>query len=304
MNARRHVSFYLEDGLRQSAEAGQHNFLRLVAEVLEESGFSISYNPDTEAGRAASAIRDEYALFHMADPSHDRAVTIRRVYHYPFWAIERSAKRWDWEIARAAFDPRDVPRKEAEKFYRFWQKRLFGPATGLARRDGYVYVPLQGRLLECRSFQSCAPIDMLRAVLAQDTRPVIAALHPKESYSGPELAALEALERDNPRLTVQMGGMEALLTGCDYVVTENSAAAFNGYFFGKPAALFAASDFPHIAVDAARLGPQAALAVVADWQPDYAGYLHWFWQRMSINAGRPDAKARIAARLAAAGWPI
>ncbi|MDF1716568.1 MAG: hypothetical protein P1U75_07855 [Antarcticimicrobium sp.] len=298
------VTFYLEDGLRQSAEAGQHNFLTLVAGVLRDAGFSIAYRPDTEEERAASAKRPDYALFHMAEPTHDRALTLRRVYHYPFWAIEPSARRWDWRVARTGFPADAVPRKEADRFYRFWQRRLFGDAPERVSRDGYVYVPLQGRLLQHRSFQGCAPLDMLHAVLAHTSAPVIAGLHPKESYSDKERAALDRMQRNHPRLTVATGGMERWLWGCDFTVTENSSAAFNGFFFGKPAVLFARCDFHHIAADAARMGAEEALRAAPDMAPDYAGYLHWFWQKMAINAGRPGAPERIREALLRAGWPV
>ncbi len=298
------VTFYLEDGLRQSAQAGQHNFLRLVGEVLRAAGFDLAYRPDTDAERTASATRPGYALFHMAEPTHDRALTLRRVYHYPFWAIEPSGRRWDWHVAKTVFPTDAVPRKEADRFYHFWQQRLFSDAPQTATRDGFTYVPLQGRLLQHRSFQSCSPLDMLRAVLAHDPRPVIAALHPKEIYSEDELAALDQLERDSPRLSVTLGEMERWLRGCDYVATQNSSAAFNGFFFGKPAVLFARADFHHIAADAARMGAQEALRAARELRPDYAGYLHWFWQKMAINAGRPEARERIRAALLRAGWPV
>ena len=298
------VTFYLEDGLRQSAQAGRHNFLNLVAEVLRAAGFEIAYRPDTKDERAASATRPGYALFHMAEPTHDRALTMRRVYHYPFWAIERSARRWEWRVARTAFPANAVPRGEADRFYRFWQRRLFGDAPENATRDGFVYVPLQGRLLQHRSFQSSSPMAMLRTVLEHESRPVTAALHPKEAYSAAELAELEGLERKNPRLTVTLGQMEPLLAGCDYVVTQNSSAAFNGFFFGKPAVLFARADFHHIAADATRLGAKRALGAAPEMAPDYAGYLHWFWQRMAINAGRADAPEKIRAALQRGGWPV
>ncbi|MDK3017840.1 hypothetical protein [Pseudodonghicola flavimaris] len=298
------MAFYLEDDLRRSAQAGEHNFLRLIAEVVTEAGLTPVYRPDSEAARRASGTRDDFAIFHMAEPTHDRALTIRRVYHYPFWAIEQSGKRWEWAVAQSPFVATDVPRKEVERFFGHWRKRLFGTAATQARRDGFVYVPLQGWLLQHRSFQLCAPLDMLRQVCASTDRPVIAALHPKERYSEVELTELVQLEHRTPGLSVRLGEMETLLRGCDYVVTENSSAAFNGYFFEKPVVLFAGADFGHIAADARQMGAEAALAAGPLLTPDYAGFLHWFWQRMSINAGRPEAKAKIAARLRAAGWPV
>lgn len=303
MQEPRIARFYLDDGLRHSAQAGQHNFLNRLAGRLQAAGYRIDFLPNTAAERLRSAQRRGYAMFHMDAPLHDRALTVRRVYHYPFWAIERSAKRWEWHVAQNAFPVDQVARKPAERFHAFWRNRLFGDVA--SRRDGFVYVPLQGRLDEQRSFQTCSPLQMLERVLEHDTaRPVLAALHPNENYTQAEIAALEDLRRRFSRLTVTTGEMEKWLAGCDYVVTQNSAAAFSGFFFGKPAVLFAQSDFHHIAANVAQLGAEQAISSAPAMAPDYAGYLHWFWQRMSINAGRPDADAQIDAALIRGGWPI
>lgn len=305
MSTRCIVRFYLDEKLRQSAEKGQHNFIARIVTVLGQAGYDVEYRKNTAAERIRSARRGGYTMFHMDDPLHDRALTMRRVYYYPFWAIESSARRWEWRIARAPFPAPATPCAQAEGFYRFWRERLFGDAPGKATRDGFVYVPLQGKLLERRSFQSCAPVDMLRMVLARDPgRQVIAALHPKEKYSQTEIAALERMMRKNSRLVLRSGGMEALLRGCDYVVTQNSAAAFAGYFFAKPAVLFGRADFHHIAANVHALGARAALAQGPHLTPDYVGYVHWFWQVMSINAGRPEAEDGIRKALQRAGWPM
>ena len=158
--------------------------------------------------------------------------------------------------------------------------------------------------MDHRPFQVCNPINMLEHCLAQTDARVIASLHPKESYSQVEIDALEVLERANSRLCVQMGGMDDLLIGCDYIVTQNSSVAFNGYFFDKPALLFRKTDFHHIAVQADLSDLAAGFAAVARAAPDYAAYVHWFWQQNSINAGRPDTQAQIAARLRRFGWPV
>jgi hypothetical protein len=305
MSEQRIVRFYLEDGLRDSAAQGRHNFIGLIARVVAEAGYDVEFRADTPAERLAAPTRSGYALFHMSPPTHDRALSFRRVYHYPFWAIERSDRRWDWLVARASFDPPEHPGKQALRFRDFWRHRLFGDAPATARRDGLVYVPLQGRLLEHRSFQTCSPIEMLQHVLDHDPhRTVVATLHPSETYSRAEHDALAALGAAHPRLTLTTGQMTDLLRRCDYVVTQNSSAAFNGYFFGKPAILFARIDFHHIAANVADLGVAGALRAGPDLAPDYASYLHWFWQQMAINAGRPEAPERIRAALVRAGWQV
>jgi hypothetical protein len=305
MSEPRILRFYLEQGLRRSAVSGRHNFIGKIAAVAAAAGYRIEYCGNTASERAKSAHRRGCAMFHMEAPAHDRALTFRQVYHYPFWAIESSARRWEWRVARTPFTPGETPRKEVRRFYRFWQQRLFADAPDATSRDGYVYVPLQGRLAACRSFQACSPLEMLTQVLQYDPgHRIIATLHPNESYSNSDRAALNRLTGENSRLSLQTGDMVPMLQGCDYVVTQNSGAAFAGYFFGKPCALFGRIDFHHIAANVHRLGVREALARAPELAPDYAGYLHWFWQEMSINAGRSTAEDRIRAAMIRAGWPM
>ena len=80
------------------------------------------------------------------------------------------------------------------------------------------------------------------------------------------------------------------------MVTQNSSAAFNGYFYGKPAVLFGKVDFHHIA-----LGPDT-MDRFEDHAPDYARYVWWFWQNQSINAGHPSAEQKIEDRFRTFGW--
>ena len=300
----KHVRFFLEPSLRESAEASGHNFLNKLSGVLRENGFQIDYcadDPDT----VDLALLDDgsYALFHMRHPVGPRSLVFRRVYHYPFWAIEPSAERWHWHTARTAFRPDQIDPEEAARFVRFWRKKLFGRSEHCPAGEGFLYLPLQGLLTEHRSFQSCAPVDMIRKVLELDPRPLVASLHPREIYSEDDNAALAELDDKYDRLTLTIGGMDRYLPACDAVVTQNSSVAFNGYFIGKPAVLFADIDFHHIALDA-RSNPKAAFLSLATHAPDYDRYLFWFWQMMSINAGRPEAEQSIRKSLQRAGWPI
>ena len=298
------VTFYLDDSLRESAEARTHNFIGKVEAVLVSAGLSVEFRANSAAARLASALRPGYAMFHMDQPSHPRALTMRRVYHYPFWQIEPTTERWDWHVARTAFDPEAVDAVEAQRFLNFWRKRLF-PEAPPPTQEGFVYVPLQGRLLEQRSFQSASPVEMIRAVLQHDPdRLIIATFHPKESYSDAERQAIYDLADAEPRLSIKTGGMDRLLPACDYVVTQNSSVAFNGLFFGKPMILFAKADFHHVAANVDALGIPQAFEAVRGMTPDHAAYLWWFWQKMAINAGRPEAEDQIRLSLRRAGWPV
>jgi len=216
MSATNTVRIFLEPSLRQSAEAGQHSFIAKLVSVLGRSQFGVEFRSHGDSAA-------DFSLSHMRPPVGDRGLVFRRVYHYPFWQIYQTAERWRWDTGTASFDPGTIDRTEAGKFFEFWQNRFWGDLPQQTRRDGYVYVPLQGRLLDKRSFQQSSPMEMIEHCLTNlHGKPVIAALHPKETYSVDELAALEALAGRHKMLEVQRGGMETLLQGCDCVVTQNS----------------------------------------------------------------------------------
>lgn len=297
MSSATEVQIFMEPNLRQSAETGQHNFINKIVETLQESNFRVEF---CDTGTPVNA---QFSLIHMKSPVSKKGLLFRRVYHYPFWQIEQVAARWEWDVAKAAFDPAGVAHKDADRFAGFWRKRLFD--TLETHNGKYVYIPLQGRLLERRSFQQCSPIDMIKATLANcGERRVIAGLHPKETYSTAENAALELLELHNNRLSIARGDMRALLAGCDYVVAQNSGVAFSGFLLGKAALLFARIDFHHIAIQADMADLAQGFEAVAAHKPEYTKYIWWFWQDQTINAGRPEAGEKVAARLRRFGWPI
>jgi len=271
--------------------------------VLEREGFEIRFHDDSLSEQLRSKTRSGYSVFLMSEPTTSRGVTIRRNYFYPFWNIETTAKRWDWLVARSRFDETQVPKPEAQRFADFWRQRLFQEAADRTTREGFIYAPLQGRLLSHRSFQVCSPLDMLRHILEVDTgREVMATLHPRETYSPQEREALSEMENTYARLKVSDEAMVPLLQTCDYVATQNSAVSLSGFFFRKPTVLFGQSNFHHIAAKALELGPKEALRRGAELTPDYDAYLWWFLQKMSINAGREDAEEDILEALVRAGW--
>lgn len=293
MSTPKTVRFFLEDRLRESAQSGQHNFINKVADVLRVHGFDVAFHKMSDRGTGG------YALTHMKVPETGHGLTFRRVYHYPFWQIDRTDKRWDWRVAQAQFDPAQIEEKEANRFYNFWRKRLYD-LQGDCDDDGFVYVPLQGKLTQHRSFQNCSPVKMIERVMAAlPDRKIIATFHPKEEYLQSEQNAMARLEQRHSQLELRTGQMIDLLPKCACVVTQNSSAAFNGYFYGKPAVLFGKIDFHHIALDGMQLFD---FEQIANHRPDYARYIWWFWQNQSINAGHPSAEEKITDRLRTFGW--
>lgn len=301
MNSEKVARFFLPWSVRQRAVSGEHNFINKLAVVLGNGGFEVRYeDPDDADPRLGG-----YSIFYMKNPFARNSISVRRAYYYPFWHIECTNERWHWDVAETPFDAQSIDPKVARQFFRGWRERLYEAALRNKGNDGFVYVPLQGRLLDHRSFQHSSPMQMLGHTLAHNPgKQVVATLHPGEIYTDAELATLDAFAIQHPRLKVQMGGMEELLPRCDYVVSMNSSVAFAGFFFRKPCVLFADIDFHHIAANVGTLGVSEAFEQVREMRPDYAAYVWWFLQHMSINAGRPEANEKIRTRLMELGWPL
>lgn len=276
-----------------------------IKSAFEHEGYRVEFKRSSLEERLKSAGRNGYSLFFMQDPFHDRALNLRRAYYYPFWRIENTAERWDFDVARKHYDSGEIDTETAVEWANKWRKWLFKGKAKEPTKEGVVYVPLQGRLLEKRSFQTASPVDMIKAVLEHDPeRRIILGLHPGEEYSPEEMAALESIDDANPRVSVQLGGMERVLGVCDYVVTENSSAALSGFFFHKPAILFAKIDFHHIGLNVADIGVAQAFERVAGHRPGYDAYLYWFIQLNAIKADDEKAEADIIKAARRCGWQV
>lgn len=283
------LNFYLSARKREMVAAGQGIYGRIGQAVLAE-GWALKLRDTGEAVAGPG-----YHLIYNSAVLEPHCLVLRRCYMEPFYRIETSNYRWEWEVANLPF----TPSAGAEWFLKHWQGRIFrGEAIA---QKGYIFMPLQGKLLECRYFQELSPIDMIAATLAADpTRQIFATLHPKETYSDAEMTALQ---RIGGRFEVVDRPSLPLLAGCDYVVTENSAMALSGFFARKPAVLFAEMDFHHIAGSVPRQGVEQAFCAVGQAQP-FARYLHWFFKEQAISALADDSAKQIVNRLRRHGWPI
>ncbi len=305
MSVSKILRVYLDPEPLQRARQGKFNFVNKIATVLEGRGFRVEYRKNSDLERLASGARNGYALFLMDDPLHDRALTIRRSYFYPFWRIEASAKRWEFEVAKKPFDPREVDTDIAKAWADDWRKWLFKGAASAITTDGPIYVPLQGRLLQHRSFQAASPVEMVDQVATRfPDMPVLATLHPAETYAQAERDALETLRTRHQNLTVTTGQMNEALATCRFVVTQNSSAALFGYFFAKPAMLFGRIDFHHIAANVHELGVQDAFETVQNMAPDFDRYLYWFTMLNAIRADAEDCEDQILHILRKRGWQV
>ncbi|WP_380055880.1 hypothetical protein ACFE33_01340 [Falsihalocynthiibacter sp. SS001] len=297
------LHIFLEEDFKASAEKGTHNFMNRTESAMSRVGYDVQYHLNSIENRTKSAGLAGYSLFHMKEPLHSRALCFRRAYYYPFWRIETTAERWKFRVAKMPFPPRKQDADQAERFANSMRKRHFASLN--ASRGGYIYMPLQGRLLERRSFQTCSPIEMIEQTLSTDKkRPILARLHPNETYSEKEIKALKSIEKKHDRFALSDAPSDVLVAACDYTVTQNSSAALGGYFFHKPAVLFAKIDFHHIAGNVADMGLQDAFEHAQDPDKPFDKYMLWFLRKTSINAGNPNAETRILAAMRKSGWEI
>lgn len=302
MSSDRSVRIHLGPEVLKSAQAGKHNFLNRLTNVLVNAGYTPEYRDNSFAERILTGAQPGWSMFEMEPPEGPRSLVFRRAYVAPFWQIDRTDKRWDWDVARAEFDPGQQPMPEARTFANAWRQRLYNKKADASVRGGIIYVPLQARLTERRPFQAASPIEMIEMVLDRfPGRRVIATLHPNLYPDPPELEALAELTARRPALRIERHPSGDLLQRCDFVVTENSAVAFEALFFRKPALLFAGIDFHHPFASVWRDGADKAFVQLAGPPPDFDAYLYWYLQVRSLNAGRETFEDRALARLAELG---
>ena len=294
------LHLHLDPPQLTQAREGRFPLVDRIAAALAPLDVALDIRPDSLDERRMAPRRPGWSLFHLHEPEGPRGMTLRRAYFYPFWRIERTNARWSFAVVDQNFEPAKIDPESARKFRDRLRRRICGdlrPSAG-----GYIYMPLQGRLLDHRSFQSMSPLAMIETVLAADPRDIRATLHPKECYTAAEHAALGAIVAGHPRFRL-VPSDPGLLAGCDLVATQNSSVAMTGFLLDKPALLFAGIDFHHIAASVPRDGLQGALDRRSGPPPDFAAYLWWFFQVTCIDAMADTAPQQILAQMRAAGWP-
>ena len=289
MAPKRILNFYLPARKRAQIAAGE-GIYALIAQAVAQTGWQINLRDDAEPVSG-----EGHHLIYNRAVTEPHCLCLRRCYMTPFWRIESTNDRWNWDVANKTF-----PGGSGEEWFpNRWRPRLFGDLP--IRSEGHIFMPLQGKLTEHRHFQSQSPVAMIASTLAADpARQIIATLHPRETYTQCDL---DALSRLGDRFQLSQRPSIELLASCDYVVTQNSAMALSGFFARKPAVLFARIDFHHIAGSVPHVGLQAAFDAIRN-PTAFAPYLHWFFKQNAISAIDENAISQIQTRLRDHGWPI
>jgi hypothetical protein len=301
MQRAKHLTLYLNDHQQQQLAEGRAGMVGLVKQSVEQAGWQTAILHDTESHLCAA--KAGYHLMLNKPVPGPNAAVLRKCYLDPFWRIEPTNDRWDWEVSGLDFEPARINPERAAAFLDRWRTTLFKD-TPIADQ-GHIFMPLQGKLTTRRHFQAQSPADMILTTLKSDPeRQVLATLHPGEVYTKGELDRLAQIEQAHPRFHLSSLASMDLLAGCSYVVTQNSGLALKGFFAKKPAVLFARIDFHHIAGVVPQIGPAGAFRHVRTAPPAFDAYVQWFFKWHAITVWSDSVMATIQARLRTLGWPI
>lgn len=288
----------------QMRYGGGHPFFSIAKAAFADLGHPIEFHFATEDALIGSANLPGYSLFHYKDSLHDKALDVRRIGIGPFYRMERARYRAGYRMTEKVFDPSALDQQPAQSFFRIWERLAAPPPVSPAFHD-HVLVALQGRLTSHRRGQSMSPIDMIHTTLRHEpTRQIVLKLHPKETYTSAERAALNAVLQD-PRVHLFEGDLADVLATCAYVVAQNSSVLLKGVLYRKPGIVFADCEFHHPFQSLRRgLSAAQAFANVMAEPPSFEKFAYWFLQCESINTSRDWAPEQIIAHAREFGWAI
>lgn len=232
-------------------------------------------------------------------------------YFEGFWHLDPAGVLAESAIGRMAFDPAQVSREKAERFFAAMQARFaatrssrYGQARAAVQEipQGAIAVFLQGPAPQSRGHAHCSYREMLRCVAEGAAgRPMVVKAHPLKREMGQ--AQIAAIRAEGHALIETDANVHDILRRAAVSVSVNSAAALEGFLHGTPAILFGRSDFHHFAetVQDPRAFPQALRAALAS-RRDYALAFQWYFAERCLCLDAPDFEARLLATLAASGF--
>jgi len=299
------IIIHLPAPVKKSVDAGAHNFFSILRQTFETAGYETVTRRQRKYSGVAALFGKDLHIFDIDGAVGRRALNVRRAHFYPFWSLENAGTRRTPRIAGKVFDPKSVNALKAQDFFNKICVRNLPAAPEVLPEDDFIFVPLQGRLLKRRNWQFANCKQMIDSILAQEpTRKILVKPHPRETYSRAEQAFISELSRF-PQISITKADTHSLLAQCSYVATQNSAVAFEGFLYQKPAILFAKSDFHHICQTVTSPDQATeAFAKLAVERPAFEKFIYWYLQLNCINAGRDDAGTVILKMARECGWDM
>lgn len=302
------LAFYTNQGGYLRAKQGISPIADILGRIARANQLQFQVYDKGSLQISAAKARHEYALGRFVEPWNKNVLVLRPAYLPRFQRIEKSSRRHAFEVAKRRFNPAGLDFDQARKFVSDTKRIRYGSDMPEPSDEGYIYVPLQGGLLDDLETRFCSPIDMLRATAQRaEGRDVVVSLHPNSNHNVVQLAALSALCRAHPNIRIEDGPATRWIPGCHYIVTQHSGAAFEGFFWGKPAMLFEKVDFHHICAKPHAVGLDGAFEQIAEMAldpPPFEQYLAWFLRDNCVNPENPQAIKRVLAILRRRGWEL
>lgn len=291
--------------MRSHIESGNHKLSTVLRNIFEGMGFGVHIAKQDKLSIWKAKYDGHYHIFHLGGADGTRSLNMRKAYFDPFWTIEKPHTRHWGRIAHKAFIPGTVGPGLALPFFKRMQERHIENDGRTAEMTDYVLVPMQGKLCKQRAWQYADLATMVKTIREQDPdRQIILKPHPRESYNTEECDVVRQLSAI-PNVQIVETPIQSLLANCAYVVTQNSAVAFEGILFRKPAILFARSDFHHIfPVVKSPKDAFGAFNQVHLRPFDFEKYLYWYLQMNCANVSRPTAPSKVLEMLYEGGWTL
>lgn len=293
------------ESMRINIASGQHKFSNLMQKLFEDIGFECQLKDHTTRQIVRARIDQNYHIFHINGAQGPRALNMRKSFYNPFWTIEKPNTRHWGRIAHKAFNPQIVGPGLATPFFKRMKRNHIEAGHEQAEYVGHVLIPMQGKLCKKRPWQFADLATMVQTIRTNDPdRHIILKPHPREVYSQAELSLVKALAHQ-PNVEVVDAPIHALLSGCAYVATQNSAVAFEGILLRKPAILFAQAHYHHLfpVIRKPEDAAEAFARVKAENFP-FEKYLYWYLHMNSINVRHPTASAKISEVFYESGWNL
>ena len=300
------VTVYANKYRLNDIERGTFRFYNKIKGAFERIGYAVATKEDTNDNISLSSSDPGHSLILDGEPLNSKSLCFRRTYTEPFWRIEKSAKRWEFEVASLPFLPDEIDSQPARYFTRYWRKKLFGQADLAREFPKHVLCPLQGKLLKQRSFQSMSPLEMLERLAAHEpTHQIVVTLHPNEQYSQEEISALNNLMYRHKNINLSRDDTKSLISSSSYIATMNSTISFWGMFWGVPSILFGRIDFHHLHPSTFDNSVTEAIKMQDSVDTSlYEKYIYWFWKQQSIRSWADDAEECILNVVTRRGWRL